>query len=676
MGESIRVLMVEDSEYDAFLILRELKKGGFEPITERVETAETMSKALQMKEWDIVISDYVMPQFSGLDVLKILKEAKKEIPCIIVSGKMGEDIAVDVMKAGADDYILKDNLKRLVPSIKKELKESEIRRERKRMEESLKRSQEEILEKNKELSILLKKVENAKKEWETTMNCLDDMIIVVDSEGRIKRFNTAVKKFTGFSEEEIIGKSWAELLLTEIEKDATYTRDRYSFFHRPSKRYFILNTYPFSENGEDTETVISLKDFTELKMATEALELTNATIDKQRREFQHAVDEIFSLIQQVITKKDVCVRFKNPNLKRCYEILSCVDETCPCYGKEAVRCWQMVGTSSNSQERCVFIDKNKMEDCVECTVFKFATPDPIYQIGEHFNNMMQILELKNNELERAYKELKSAQSQILQQEKMASIGQLAAGIAHEINNPVGFIMSNLNSLQKYCDRFVDFIKVQEEAIKEISPNHLKDELIDRLKEYKKSQKIEYMMEDVHDLIKESIEGAERVKRIVQDLKSFSRVDEAEFKMADINAGIESTINIVWNELKYKVTLKKEYGDIPLTKCNPGQLNQVFMNILVNSAQAIEKKGEIHVKTWHKDKDIYISISDTGCGIPRENINKIFEPFFTTKEVGKGTGLGLSIAYDIVKKHKGEITVQSEVGKGTTFVIKIPIVEEK
>ncbi|MGQ9570976.1 MAG: sensor histidine kinase [Thermodesulfovibrionales bacterium] len=201
-------------------------------------------------------------------------------------------------------------------------------------------------------------------------------------------------------------------------------------------------------------------------------------------------------------------------------------------------------------------------------------------------------------------------------------------------------------------------------------------MIDRLKKYKKSQKIEYMMEDVHDLIKESIEGAERVKRIVQDLKSFSRVDEAEFKMADINEGLESTINIVWNELKYKVTLKKDYGDIPLTKCNPGQLSQVFMNILVNSAQSIEKKGEILVKTWHKDEDIYISISDTGCGIPREYIKRIFEPFFTTKEVGKGTGLGLSIAYDIVKKHKGEIIVQSEIGKGTTFIIKIPIVGEK
>ncbi|MGB9715474.1 MAG: ATP-binding protein [Thermodesulfovibrionales bacterium] len=676
MGEPIRVLIVEDSEYDAFLLLRELKKGGFEPISERVETADAMINALQLKDWDIVISDYVMPQFSGLDALKILKKNGRDTPCIIVSGKIGEDVAVDAMKAGADDYILKDNLARLVPSIKKELKEAEIKHERKKMEESLKKSQSELYKKNKELNIILKKVENARKEWESTMNCLDDMIMLVDSEDRVKRCNKAVMRFTGYSEEEIIGKRWKELIMSDIEKDVNYDEERYSFFHRPSKRYFILSSYPLNDNGEDKGKVISLKDFTELKMATDALEVTNISIDRERKEFQHALDEMFSLIQQVITDKDVCVRFKNPNLKRCYEVLNCTKETCPCYGKEAMRCWQIVGTSSDSEDKCIFIDGKDTVECIECTVFKFATPDPIYQIGEHFNNMMHILELKNRELERAYKELKSAQSQILQQEKMASIGQLAAGIAHEINNPVGFIMSNLNSLQRYVDRFIDFIKMQEEAMNEISPPQIKNDMINRLKEYKKSQKIDYMMDDVQDLIKESIEGAERVKRIVQDLKSFSRVDEAEFKMADINSGIESTINIVWNELKYKVVLNKEYGDIPLTRCNPGQLNQVFMNILVNSAQAIEKKGEINIKTWHDDKDIYISFSDTGCGIPAENINRIFEPFFTTKEVGKGTGLGLSIAYDIVKKHKGEITVQSEVGKGTTFIIKIPIVEEK
>ncbi|MDA8214956.1 MAG: response regulator [Nitrospiraceae bacterium] len=297
------------------------------------------------------------------------------------------------------------------------------------------------------------------------------------------------------------------------------------------------------------------------------------------------------------------------------------------------------------------------------------------ELIEKNNEMKQLTESQHKELEKAYAELKAAQSQILQQEKMASIGQLAAGIAHEINNPVGFVMSNLGSLQKYADKLSEFIKAQTEAIGELGVKSSEfGEIQKKVDEFKKSLKIDYIIDDLGNLIRESLDGAERVKKIVQDLKSFSRIDEAEWKMADINAGIESTINIVWNELKYKATVKKEYGNIPLTKCNPGQLNQVFMNILINAAHAIEKQGEITVKTWHGSGFIYISISDTGKGIPSENLNRIFEPFFTTKEVGKGTGLGLSIAYDIVKKHNGDITVESKAGKGSAFTIKIPVVE--
>lgn len=191
---------------------------------------------------------------------------------------------------------------------------------------------------------------------------------------------------------------------------------------------------------------------------------------------------------------------------------------------------------------------------------------------------------------------------------MASIGQLAAGVAHKINNPIGFIMSNLGSLQRYAEKLSEFVKVQTEAIGELgvkSPEFV--EIQKKVDELKKSLKVDYIRDDINNLIKESLDGAERVKKIVQDLKSFSRVDEAEWKMADINAGIESTINIVWNELNYKATVKKEYGDIPLTKCNPGQMNQVFMNILVNAAHAIEKQGEITVKTWYDNGYIYISI---------------------------------------------------------------------
>ncbi|MBI5559031.1 MAG: PhnD/SsuA/transferrin family substrate-binding protein [Deltaproteobacteria bacterium] len=278
------------------------------------------------------------------------------------------------------------------------------------------------------------------------------------------------------------------------------------------------------------------------------------------------------------------------------------------------------------------------------------------------------LKFLNKELEKAFSELKAVQSQLLQREKMASIGQLAAGVAHEINNPIGFIMSNLGTLQKYAGKVFEFIRIVE-GLAQKNP----DRLVAGIEESKKALKIDYIISDIESLVAESLDGTERVKDIVQNLKVFARLDEAEFSMADINAGLESTITIVWNELQYKAELKKEYGDIPLTKCNPGQLNQAFMNILVNAAHAIEKQGMITVKTWSGKEHIYVSIADTGCGIPQDKINRIFEPFFTTKDVGAGTGLGLSIAYDIIKKHNGEIMVESEAGKGTTFTLKLPIV---
>ncbi len=287
---------------------------------------------------------------------------------------------------------------------------------------------------------------------------------------------------------------------------------------------------------------------------------------------------------------------------------------------------------------------------------------------------------KKQEIEDAYLELKNAQLQIIQQEKMASIGQLAAGVAHEINNPLGFIMSNIDSLKKYAENITKFIISEEEFLKELDKNEEEKnksieifKIINKSEEIKQEFKIDYIMEDITEIIVETLDGAERIRDIVQNLRNFSRTS-IKTSLADINKGLESVIKIIWNEIKYKATLKKEFGNIPLTNCNEGQLNQVFLNILLNAVQAIEEKGEIEIKTWADEKNIFTSITDNGCGIPKEIQNRIFEPFFTTKDVGKGTGLGLSVSYDIIKKHKGDISIESTPDIGTTFVVKIPIVE--
>ncbi len=278
---------------------------------------------------------------------------------------------------------------------------------------------------------------------------------------------------------------------------------------------------------------------------------------------------------------------------------------------------------------------------------------------------------QNLRLNEALAALKRSQAKVLHQEKMASIGQLAAGVAHEINNPIGFINSNLSTLGKYLPRLSGFLVLQSDCIAAGAP----PEQVESVRQQQARLKIDYIVKDLEDLVRESLEGAERVRSIVADLKSFSRVDESDYKQADLNECLRSTINIVWNEIKYKATLKKELGEIPRTRCYPQQMNQVFMNLLVNAAHAIDHQGVITVRSWEEDGYVCVSVADTGQGIPEANLNRIFEPFFTTKEVGKGTGLGLSITYDIVKKHNGEITVRSEPGKGTVFTVRIPVVEE-
>ena len=296
------------------------------------------------------------------------------------------------------------------------------------------------------------------------------------------------------------------------------------------------------------------------------------------------------------------------------------------------------------------------------------------EFSEAFNSMVAALAQarddlteRNTQLADTCEQLKSTQSQLLQQEKMASIGQLAAGVAHEINNPMGFIISNLGSLGKYAEKLTAYLAVDEKVLSGCDPAIGKMAAQERQK-----YKIDMILKDMPDLISESSNGAQRVRQIVQDLKSFSRVDGGEFASTDINDGLESTISIIWNELKNKTTVTREYGQLPHVWCNAGQLNQVFLNILLNAAHAIVDHGEIRIATTNEDGLIRIIISDSGCGIPPENLKRIFDPFFTTKEVGKGTGLGLSIAYDIVvNKHGGRITVTSEEGVGTTFTIMLP-----
>lgn len=281
----------------------------------------------------------------------------------------------------------------------------------------------------------------------------------------------------------------------------------------------------------------------------------------------------------------------------------------------------------------------------------------------------QTLELEKNQQQLLNTQLQEAQVHLLQSEKMASIGQLAAGVAHEINNPIGYINSNLTSLKNYIDNLLALIAIYEKA--EESNKNI-DQLTE-IKSFKQIIDLEFLKTDVLDLLEESHEGATRVKKIIQDLKDFSHLDSNdEWQWADLHVGLESTLNIVNNEIKYKAKIIKEFSDLPEVKCLPHQLNQVFMNLLINAAHAIENEGTITIRTGKENDKAWVEISDTGKGIAPEHQSKIFDPFFTTKPVGKGTGLGLSLSYTIIKKHQGEIQLTSQPDRGTTFRIILPI----
>jgi signal transduction histidine kinase len=277
---------------------------------------------------------------------------------------------------------------------------------------------------------------------------------------------------------------------------------------------------------------------------------------------------------------------------------------------------------------------------------------------------------RNVELTELNARLSMAQEQLVQSEKLASIGQLAAGVAHEINNPIGYVFSNFETLGTYIARMLEMFKAYEEAEASIAAPAVQA----RLRDMRAGIDLDYLIEDIPGLMAESREGISRVRKIVQDLKDFSRVDaNQEWQWANLHAGIDSTLNIVSNEVKYKADVVREYGEIPEIECLPGQLNQVFMNIVVNGAHAISGgRGRITIRTGSAGDHVWVEIADNGGGIAKEHLARIFDPFFTTKPIGSGTGLGLSLSYGIIQKHNGQIEVHSEPGQGTTFRITLPV----
>jgi len=312
-----------------------------------------------------------------------------------------------------------------------------------------------------------------------------------------------------------------------------------------------------------------------------------------------------------------------------------------------------------------------------------GNPEGILSSGEDItlrNQVQKAMRKAYHDLEKAHQELKEMQGQLVQQEKMASIGLLAAGVAHEMNTPIGFVDSNFHTLKNYMTKILELLELYKQLVSavEIGDKQQRLNTAEKIKASKEELKIDYILEDIQALFDESEDGLERVSAIVQNLKDFSRIDRAEeFEEYNINDGIKSTLVMAKNEIKYDSDVKTELAELPMIYCNSGQINQVILNITLNAAQAIlsqerEDRGHILIKTYASQEDVICEITDDGPGIAPEILDKIFDPFFTTKEPGKGTGLGLGVSYDIiVTKHNGQLLVESSPDEGAKFTIKLP-----
>ncbi len=288
------------------------------------------------------------------------------------------------------------------------------------------------------------------------------------------------------------------------------------------------------------------------------------------------------------------------------------------------------------------------------------------RLEEKVHERTRELEQSNREVQKAYEELKETQVQLIQSEKMASLGQLVSGIAHEIKNPLNFIYGNTDFLKQYIHNLKQLIVLYESKVR-LNPGDAED-----IRKLKEQVNYEFMLEDLETLVKNFEEGAGRIHSIIGDLKTFSRLEREEFRAVDIHEPINLALNLLHNEYRDRIRIHKEFGQVPQVECHPGKMSQVFLNLFSNACQAIVAEGDIWIRSSCRNGKVVVEVEDNGVGIDKQDLSRIFEPFFTTKPAGQGTGLGLSISYGIIQQHNGSIEAQSQKGEGTVFRVQLPV----
>jgi len=800
--EALRVLNLEKSRDDSALIQAELETEwkGLELL--RVETREAFVRALEEFKPDVVLCDSQLPDIDGRSALKIVRQAHPEIPVIMVTGMLGDTEAVELVKMGAKDCVLKNRLQRLNPAVQGAFSLEQGIRARKEIEQALRDNEPR---------------------YQAIMSTANDAIICAKPHGIVYLWNRKAEEMFGYTAAEAIGRNLYDMIAPQhycqqaaeamqqfahggdgpiVGKTVQFTAQR-----KDHSEFPIELSVSAMHIGSEWHATGIIRDITERKLAEESLRKLSLAVEQspnsiaitdlnanleyvneafvkvtgysreevighnprilhsgktsqetyndmwnhlthgeswkgefinRRKDGSEYTESIFAspvrdagghITHYLAVKEDITERKRGEELLRSSEERLQLAQTAAAIGTWELNLASNIAQCSGSYFSIFGLPQTTGQltyaewlDCIHPedrdqaaadieqvlntntdyrAVYRIIRPDgsvrwleskarvkrtadtkPLSMIGaviditerKHLEDQLvaqyEHVAGVNAQLLEANKQLEHTQNQLLQSEKMAAIGLLAAGVAHEINNPVGYVNANLGTLEKYLANIFAVMDRYEAA--DMLPGAGSPQL-EELLQFKAKIDLDFIREDTKSLIAESHQGLERVKNIILDLKDFSHADNADqWVWADVHQGLDSTLNVVWNELKYKCELVKEYGVLPKIYCLPSQLNQVFMNLLVNAAQAIEVQGKVTIRTGHEGDSIWIAVSDTGKGIPSENLSRLFEPFFTTKPVGQGTGLGLSVSYKIVEKHRGKIEVQSEVGKGTTFRVILPV----
>ena len=619
MNKLLQVLNIEDSVRDVALLNRHLTRAGYEVVSMRVETPEAMRAALEAQEWDLILCDYSMPHFSALAALELLKKIELDIPFIIISGTVGEDVAVKAMRGGAHDYLMKDNLTRLVPTIEREINEAENRRARRRAEEALKASEAEL---------------------RTLFAAMTDIIAVFDAEGRYQKIAPTNPSFLYKPSGDLIGKTLHETLPKEdadfllkhihrtLEEEGT-RKIEYSLQFNGTEVWFDASVLPMSENS----VVLIARDITERKHAEDRLR-------KSEKRYRLLFESNPQPMWVYDTETLAFIEVNNAAVHH--------------YGYSREEFLSMTIKDIRPAEDIPKLLDSVLEggDRFNAAVWHHRKKDgtvinvEISSDSLTFQGRKARLVMANDITER-----RALEEQLRQSQKLESIGLLAGGIAHDFNN----LLTAINGYSEL-------------GLRKLKPE---DALRHNFEEIKKA--------------------SDRATGLTRQLLAFSRKQVLKPKILDLNeviSEIEKMLRrLIGEDIELSAALDSRLGSV---KADPGQIEQVIMNLVVNARDAMPDGGRIIIETKNVYLDeeyakrhiavnaghyVMLAVSDTGIGMDSETQKRIFEPFFTTKEVGKGTGLGLSTIYGIVKQSGGNIWIYSEVGRGSSFKIYLPRVDE-